>query len=143
MNAAVTTRESLVPSLIFNGDAEAALELYRKALGGEMQVTRFAGSPSEGDVPAEWAQKVLFGQLQTADGVVVTAMDAPPSRAVQIGGNVALYYHCRTHDRAKAIFETLAEGGSVRMPLGKTFFSDAFGMLADRFGVAWMIDYRA
>jgi PhnB protein len=143
VNAEVTTRESLVPSLIFNGDAEAALELYQEALGGDVQITRFAGSPSATDVPEQWAQKVLFGQLQTPDGVVVTAMDAPPSRAVQIGGNVALYYHCRTNERARAIFETLSEGGSVRMPLGKTFFSDAFGMLADRFGISWMIDYRA
>jgi PhnB protein len=133
----------VVASLLFNGGAEAALELYRKAFGGTVELNRYAGSPSEHDVPSEWKDKILFGRLHTPEGVVVTAMDAPPSRAVQIGGNVALYYQSATNARASGAFDILAEGGSVRMPLGKTFFSEAFGMVSDRFGTIWMIDYRA
>jgi PhnB protein len=142
MNTNVTARESLVPSLLFNGDAGAALELYRRTFGGALNVRRFAGTPAENDVPSDWGDKVLFGELRTPEGVVITAMDAPPSRAVQIGGNVALYYHCATNERAEAIFSHLAGGGTVRMPLGKTFFSECFGMVADAFGIAWLVSVR-
>lgn len=142
MNTDVTAGESLTPSLLLNGEAKAALTLYRDVLGGELTITYFADSPAQGDVPADWRGNVLFGQLQTPEGIVISAMDAPPSRAVQIGGNVALYYQCSSQERAANVFSALAAGGTVRMPLGKTFFSEAFGMLADRFGTVWMISYR-
>lgn len=126
------------PNLNFAGNASDVLAHYQTALGGELAVMRFAGSPAAESVPPDWSDKILYGRLSTPFGEV-DVMDAPPGRESEIGGNVAIAIDVDDQDRAARIFAKLAEGGNVMMPFEETFFARKFGMTRDKFGVRWMV----
>ena len=128
----------LTPNLIFNGNAEQVLEHYRDALGGDVEIMRFSESPEAASVTPEWANKVIYGTLRSPAGIV-NAMDAPPGRGGAPGDNFMLGIQTETQAQTDEIFSKLAAGGSVTMPLNKTFWSPRFGMLTDKFGVKWMV----
>jgi PhnB protein len=126
------------PNLNFAGFAADVLAHYQAALGGQLEILRFAGSPAADDVPADWADKVLYGRLRTPFGEV-DVMDAPPGRESAIGGNVAIALDIDDDERAAQVFGKLTEGGHVLMPFAETFFARKFGMATDKFGVRWMV----
>ncbi len=126
------------PNLNFAGNAADVLEHYQAALGGDLNVMRFGGSPAAEFVPPGWEDKILYGRLSTPFGEV-DVMDAPPGRESAIGGNVAIAIDVDDEARAASIFEKLAEDGSVMMPFEETFFARKFGMTSDKFGVRWMV----
>ena len=129
----------LNPNLVFNGNAEEVLHYYRDALGGELQIMRFGESPAAAEVPPEWSNKVVYGTLRSQAGVV-NAMDAPPGRGGAPGDNFILGVQTDTAAQTDKLFAKLAAGGSIIMPLDKTFWSPRFGMCADKFGVKWMVN---
>jgi PhnB protein len=126
------------PNLNFAGNAADVLTHYRAALGGDLEIMRFAGSPAAESVPPEWSDKILYGRLRTPFGEL-DVMDAPPGRESEIGGNVAIAIDVDDEEQAARVFATLAEGGNVLMPFEETFFARKFGMTADKFGVRWMV----
>jgi PhnB protein len=127
------------PYLLFNGDCEAAFEFYEDHLGGKIiTMMKHAGSPAEGQVPAEWNDKILHGRIQLGDTVVM-ASDAPPGHQEQTKG-FRLSLSFDKPAEAEHAFKALAAGGSVEMPLAETFFAVRFAMLTDKFGVPWMIN---
>jgi PhnB protein len=126
------------PNLNFAGNAADVLAYYQAAFGGELEITRFAGTLPEKHVPPGWGDKVLYGRLMTAYGEV-DVMDAPPGRESQIGGNVAIAIDIDDEAKAEAIFAKLAAGGEVMMPFEETFFARKFGMTNDKFGTRWMV----
>ena len=126
------------PYIHFNGNAEEALGHYRDALGGDLQILRFAGSPAEGCAPDGWGQKVLHGALQTNVGLIL-ASDASTEQVSNPGDNIEVAVQVDSEAEAERIFAKLASGGAVTQPLTETFFSPKFGMLVDRFGIKWII----
>jgi PhnB protein len=126
------------PNLNFAGNAADVLAHYQTALGGELDIMRFAGSPVAAGLPPEWADKVLYGRLRSQFGEI-DVMDAPPGRESEVGGNVAIAIDVDDEDHAARVFATLAEGGDVLMPFEETFFARKFGMTSDKFGVRWMV----
>jgi PhnB protein len=130
----------LNPNLVFNGNAEEALEHYRSALGGDLEILRFGESPAAAEVEPEWAAKVIYGTLRSPAGVL-NAMDAPHDRAGMPGGFV-LGIQTESADQVDAVFAKLSAGGTVTMPLDATFWSPRFGMLTDKFGIKWTISLR-
>jgi PhnB protein len=128
----------LNPNLAFNGNAEEVLDHYRNALGGDVEIVRFAGTPAAGSVSPEWATKVLYGTLRSPVGTV-NVMDAPADRAGKPGDNFSIGIQTESEAQTDAIFSKLAQGGVVTMPLDKTFWSPRFGMLTDKFGIKWMV----
>jgi PhnB protein len=130
---------SLRPNLMFAGNAESALTHYRAALGGELEIIRFAGSPAEEHVPADWSTKVLYGAVHSPYGEV-NVMDAPPGREGTPGDNFAIAVDVDDEHRAADVFAKLAADGTVLMPFEKTFFARKFGMANDKFGVRWMVN---
>lgn len=129
----------LSPHLTFNGTAETVLEHYRNAIGGEVEIIRFAGTPAGETVPHDWADKVLYGTLRSPGGIV-NVMDAPPGRGGEPGENFMLGINTDNEAQTDEIFGKLADGGSVIMPLEKTFWSARFGMVTDKFGVKWLVN---
>jgi PhnB protein len=129
---------SMRPNLNFAGHAADVLAHYRAALGGELEIMRFADSPAAEFAPPEWGDKIMYGRLRTPFGEV-DVMDAPPGRASEIGGNVAIAIDVDDEEHAARIFADLADGGTVLMPFEATFFARKFGMTADKFGVRWMV----
>jgi PhnB protein len=127
------------PYLFFTGECEAAFKFYADRLGGKILTARkHAGTPAEGHVPAEWGEKIMHGRIQLGDTVVM-ASDAPPGHQEQAKG-FRLSLSFDKPAEADGAFKALAEGGSVQMPIEKTFFAERFGMVTDRFGVPWMIN---
>jgi len=126
------------PNLNFSGNAADVLTHYQAALGGELEIMRFAGSPAAESVPTDWSEKILYGRLRTSFGEI-DVMDAPPGRESETGGNVAIAIDVEDEAHADRIFTNLAEGGDVGMPFEETFFARKFGMTTDKFGVRWMV----
>jgi PhnB protein len=129
------------PYLFFDGRCEEAVAFYRKTLGAEViMMMRFKDSPEPhqpGMVPPGAENKVMHMAMRIGDSTVLGSdgrcMGKPSFQGFALSLTVA--------DEAEADrkFNALADGGQVQMPLAKTFFSPRFGMVADRFGVAWMV----
>lgn len=126
------------PYLFFDGCCEEAIEFYRNAVGASVEMLmRYKESPEPpGQVPPGYDDKVMHASLRIGDSCVVASDDCTGGKGFK-GFSLAL----SVADRAEAErrFNSLAVRGQVTMPLARTFFSPAFGMLTDRFGVAWMV----
>ncbi len=129
------------PYLFFDGRCEEALAFYRKALGAEVtMLMRFKDSPEPpqpGMVPPGSENKVMHSSFRIGETTVM-ASDGHCAGKPSFDG-FSLSLTAGSEAEANRIFAALADGGQVRMPLGKTFFSPRFGMLTDRFGVGWMV----
>jgi PhnB protein len=129
------------PYLFFDGRCEEAIAFYRRALGAEVaMLMRFKDSPEPhepGMIPPGAGDKVMHASLRIGDTTVL-ASDGRCQGHPSFQG-FALSLTTRDEAEAERLFGALAEGGQVQMPLGQTFFSPRFGMVADRFGVSWMV----
>jgi PhnB protein len=126
------------PYLMFNGRCEEAIEFYRKSLGAEPElVLRFGQSPDQSMITPGLEEKIMHAALKIGDGVVLLS-DGMCTGSQNFEG-FALSFTVRDEAEADRRFNALAGGGEVRMPLAKTFFSPRFGMVADKFGIGWMI----
>jgi PhnB protein len=126
------------PYLDFNGRCDEALEFYKTAVGAEVAtLMRWKDSPDKSMCSAENAEKVMHSQFQIGDSTIM-ASDGRCTGKPNFHG-VALTISANTEAEADKLFNALAEGGQVTMPLAKTFFSPKFGMVADKFGVGWMV----
>jgi len=129
------------PYLNFNGRCEEAVEFYRKALGAEVaMMMRFKENPEPpqpGMVHSGSENKILHTSFRVGDSIIM-ASDGRCQGNTEFQG-ISLSLTVSREADADRYFNALAEGGQVQMPLAKTFFSPRFGMVADRFGVSWMI----
>jgi PhnB protein len=132
------TQVQIEPYLFFEGRAEEALEFYRAKLGAEvLMLMRFRESPEPMPGQAPPGDKVMHAAFRIGETKVMASDGNCAGRPSFQGFALAL--NAPDEAAAKRLFGALAEGGQVQMPLGKTFFSPAFGMVADRFGVSWMV----
>ena len=126
------------PYLFFNGHCDEAIEFYRRALGAEVtMLMRFKESPDPASAPAGGADKVMHASLRIGETTVM-ASDGHCLGKPDFQG-FALSITLPDETQVERIYAALADGGKVQMPLAKTFFSSRFGMVADRFGVSWMV----
>lgn len=129
------------PYLNFGGRCEEALGFYRAALGAEVEMLmRFRESPDEpppGMIPPGWGDKVMHASVRIGDSVVMASDGGCTDKPGFAGFSLTL--SVADSAEAERRFAALADGGQVLMPLGETFFATSFGMLADRFGVQWMV----
>ena len=138
-----TTKDNrfIQPYLFFNGSCEQAIEFYRKALGAEVEMMmRFKEShepPPPGAVPPGFENKIMHASFRVGQTTVL-ASDGCSADKLRFQG-FSLSLSVPTEAEADRAFTTLADGGQVKMPLMKTFFSPRFGMLEDRFGIGWII----
>lgn len=130
------------PYLFFNGVCEQAVEFYQKALGAKVEMMmRFKDSPEPpppGTVPPGHENKIMHTSFVVGQTQVM-ASDGCGAEAQSFQG-FSLSLAVATEAEADRYFNALAQGGQVRMPLTKTFWSPRFGMLEDRFGIGWMIN---
>lgn len=128
------------PYLFFDGRCEEAIEFYRQALGAEVEMLmRFKDSPEPpqpGGTPDD-PNKVMHATFRIGDTPLMASDGQCEGKPTFQGFSLTLTLP--TEAEADRYFAALAEGGQVQMPLMKTFYSPRFGMVADRFGVSWMI----
>lgn len=127
------------PYLTFNGQCEAAFKFYEKCLGGKIEaMLPHKGTPAEAHTPPEWRDKIMHARLNV-NGEVLMGSDAPPDHYKEPKG-FSVSLQLKDPAESERIFNALAEGGKVGMPLQQTFWATRFGMLVDRFGIPWMIN---
>jgi PhnB protein len=127
--------------LFFDGRCDEAIEFYGKTLGAKVEgLMRYKDSPEPippGMLPPGAENKVMHSSFKIGDTTVMASDGNCAGKPSFQGFSLAL--NARDEAEAKRLFGVLGDGGQVQMPLAKTFFSPAFGMVADRFGVSWMI----
>lgn len=129
---------SIQPYLHFNGRCEEAIEFYRKALGAEVtMLLRFKDAPEPAMCMPGLENKVMHANLRIGETVIL-ASDGRCTGQISFAG-FSLSLTVKNVADADRFFAALSDGGQVQMPLEKTFFSPRFGMVADRFGVSWMV----
>lgn len=126
--------------LTFDGNAAEALAFYAQALGGKVAYTMtFGESPMGADMPAEARKKIMHARLE-ARGHRLMASDAPPGYPFAGYKGFSISVQAKDPTEGEQLFNALGVGGKVTMPFAATFWSPGFGMLEDKFGIAWMVN---
>ena len=128
----------LNPYLSFDGDARDAMETYKGVFGGELTVSTFGDMPG---AAAGTEDKVMHSQLETPAGFTLMASDTPPGASeFKPGNNFAVSLSGDDEGELRGYWDKLAASGNVTLALEKQVWGDVFGMVADRFGVLWMVN---
>jgi len=130
----------LNPYLNFRGNTRQAMEFYRSVFGGELRMQTYkefgaSQSPSEDD-------QIMHAQLD-ANGIMLMAADVPERMEYNPGNNFSLSLSGEDESQLRGLYDKLADGGTVTMPLAKAAWGDTFGMCLDRFGVSWLVNINA
>ncbi len=125
--------------LSFRGQCEEAFRCYEATLGGRVgPIFRYLGTSLASQVPADWQDKVMHGSMTIGDQVLMAADVAPEGYEEPKG--ISLSLQMNDTSEAERVFNELAKGGRIVLPLEKTFWAARFGMLVDRFGIPWLIN---
>lgn len=133
--------DGITPYAAFPGNCREALEFYKSAIGAEILFVQTVGdSPMKEVGPAD---KIMHATIQFGGTNLMMSDDMRPDAEPSKAGNISLALGINDKPRAERYFAALSEGGSVIMPLEKTYWAEAFGMLVDKFGIRWMINCEA
>lgn len=128
------------PYIAFPGNCREAIEFYKAALDAEVLFVQTVGdSPMKNMGPAE---NIMHCTIKVG-GSTIMMCDNPGPDAPPAGGNISLTVGVKDAAEAKRAFDNLSQGGTVVMPLEKTYWAEAFGMLKDKFGISWMVNCEA
>ena len=131
----MTTR--LNPYISFRDNAREAMDFYQSVFGGELTRSTF-GEMHASEDPAEQS-KVMHSMLVT-DGLALMAADTPSGMDVTPGTNISISLSGEDDAELRGYWERLSKGANITMPLEPAPWGDSFGMLTDRFGIAWMVN---
>jgi PhnB protein len=135
---------TLNPYLNFPGNTEEAFNFYKSIFGGEfVALQRFKDTPEAGNISPADADKIMHIALPIGKGNILMATDALESMGHKLtpGNNFYLSLSADSEEQADKLFEGLSLGGKVDLPMQKMFWGSYFGMLFDKFGIKWMINY--
>ncbi|RYD92410.1 MAG: VOC family protein [Sphingobacteriales bacterium] len=143
------------PYLNFNGNTEEVFNFYKSVFGGEFaMLMRFKDMPAdaaqtegegcadgEGGIPAGEENGIMHIALPVGNSVIM-GTDVPTNMAQVVNGtSMSLSISAESREEADRVFNGLAEGGKVQMPMQDMFWGDYYGMLTDKFGIQWMMSY--
>lgn len=125
--------------LTFDGNCGEAMRAYERILGGKLELMTIGQSPMAAQSPPGSVDRIMHARLKLGDRMLMASdgMLGAPYHGMH-GFSVSLIY--ATVAEAQRVFDALADGGKVTMPLQKTFWVEAFGMVTDRFGTPWMLN---
>jgi PhnB protein len=125
--------------LSFDGTCDEAFSAYAEILGGEVVARMtYGASPMKDQLPEEYGYKMMHAELHFAGKSLMGADSTPMMPHVPMQGS-AVAVSLATAEAAHTVFEALSKGGVIRMPIQETFWTKAFGMLTDRYGVTWYV----
>jgi PhnB protein len=126
------------PYLFFEGRAEEAIEFYKKTLGAKTEMLmRFKEAPDQSMISPGSGDKVMHAGIKIGETAMAVSDGRNSGKPNFQGFSLTVY--AKDEAEADKLFGALGAGGEVRMPMEKTFFAKRFGMVADKFGVGWMI----
>lgn len=133
------------PYLVFNGDCEAAFILYKSVFGGDfITFSKFSDMPNNVDSPLspEDANRVMHVSFPISTDTILMGSDSnSQSGEVAFGDNISISINAESKEEAEKIFNGLAQGGKITMPIQDTFWGAYFGMLKDKFNINWMVNF--
>jgi PhnB protein len=145
MTTQIATTTLVQPYLFFGGRCEEALEFYTRTIGAEVEmIMRHNESPEPpppGMLAQGWENKIMHASFRVGESTLMGSDGCSANEGNFNGFMLSL--SVPTEREADRVFAALAEGGTVKMPLTKTFWSPSFGMLTDRFGLGWMVTVPA
>ncbi|WP_196892333.1 VOC family protein [Aureivirga marina] len=134
------------PYIMFNGNCEEAFEFYKKAFGLTefTDFNRFNEMPSEEPLPEEIGNQIMHVTLQISEETILMGSDTHAAfGATDVSGNnISISINTDSKEETDKIYNALAKGGEITMPLAETFWGAYFGMLTDKFGIQWMINHQ-
>ena len=129
-----------IPYLSFNGNCAEAMRYYEQALGGKLLLLKYADAPAAEQTPKEHADRIMHARLTLPAGGSLYASDCPPQMKYAGIHGIGLALNFDTVTQATTVFNALADGGTVSMPLQPMFWAKIWGMLTDRFGTPWIVN---
>ncbi|MCU4157525.1 VOC family protein [Carboxylicivirga sp. A043] len=132
------------PYINYNGNCEEAFLFYQSVFGGDFEyMGRYKDMPSEEPMAEEEANMIMHISLRISKETVLMGSDTheafgPPC---ELGTNISISVNTDSEQEAETLFTGLSASGQINMPLGKTFWGAYFGMLTDKFGISWMVNY--
>ena len=130
----------LNPYLHFEGYSEEVLNFYRDVFDGEiLMLSRYGDGPMQ--VDEDWKNKIMHARLKFGDSLIMVS-DGPKGFKTTTGGNIQLSVEMDDENKMNEVFNKLAEGGKITMPLQDTFWGARFGMLTDKYGTGWMFNHE-
>lgn len=137
--------KSINPYLNFPGNTEEAFNFYRKIFGGDFLggISRFKDTPDSDKLSKNELDKIMHIALPLGENNILMATDALESMGFKVtfGNNFYLSIDAEDKEEADKLFAGLSEGGTADMPMMDQFWGAYFGMVTDKFGVKWMINY--
>ena len=135
---------TLTPYLNLTGNAEEVMEFYKGIFGGESEVMRWSEMPPNPKMPVtdEWKNKIMHGTLRMRDNVTLFVSDSWVGKETPINNAVFLHVEFDSEDELRKTFDALAEGGTVNMPVDKTFWGAVYGDLIDKYGTGWGLHFQ-
>jgi PhnB protein len=131
----------LNPYLQFKDNAREAMTYYQDVFGGELNLSTFGEFNSAGGEHGAPGDGIMHAHLEAPNGFTLMASDTPPGMDFPgAGGNITISLSGDDDADLRGYWDKLADGGQVMMPLEKQMWGDEFGMLADRFGISWMVN---
>ena len=124
--------------LVFSGKCRDAFAFYEKTFNTKVSFTMTFGEAPEGSPVPPGSENLIMHTSMPLGSMTLMGCDAPKGREATLGG-FQISITTPTTDEVERLFDELKAGGSVQLPLGKTFWSPLFGMCTDKFGVAWMV----
>ena len=130
------TMENLGIYLNFNGNCADVLQFYAKVFETKTGMLMRYGDAPDSDQFADFKDKIIYSDM-IVGGQNLMLSDVPPGGEFVAGNNFCITFTSNDQDKLHRIFNELKEGGTIIMPMGKTFFSELFGMVTDKFGITW------
>ncbi|MES2330443.1 MAG: VOC family protein [Bacteroidota bacterium] len=131
---------TLNPYINFKGCCREAMTFYKDCIGGNLFFQTVGGSPMESQCPPELKDQVLHSSLQNGE-LVIMGSDMSYPGFLQ-GNNISLSVNCSSETELDTLFASISEGGKLIHALADTFWGAKFGVLEDKFGIKWMLNYE-
>lgn len=132
---------TLNPYIGFAGKCGEAMEFYKQCLGGgELNILTVAGSPIANQCPEAMQGQAMHAMLKK-DNLVLMGTDMVSPEGYHFGNNIAISVSCSSESEIRSFFDAFGAGGSVIDALGVKFWGAWFGVVKDKYGIAWMFNF--
>jgi|SRR5271166_6281986 len=133
--------KQMLPFLHFDGNCRKAMEFYKQCLGAELFLMPYSGAPGDQTWVTPGSGDRIMHSTLTRGAMLLMASDIMPGSPFVQGSNFAVVIECDSAEEIETFFTALSEKGEVTMPLQDTFWNARFGMLKDKFGISWMLNF--
>jgi PhnB protein len=129
-----------IPYLHFDGTCLDAMRFYERTFGGTLLIsTTYGETPFADQMPPEYRSRIVNARFEMPGGPLLYAGDVPP-HITYTAASMSIALNFDSTDEAVSVFNALAEGGQITMPIAPTFWAKMFGMVDDKFGTSWIIN---